>query len=96
MNLNQVKNNWKQLKVDFAHFFGGLDCDLPVLNKTQLVSYENKRNELVNRAQEFNVLSDDERVALQLSDYQYYLSLGDRPSVAWLKSKSTRHRRSSD
>jgi hypothetical protein len=96
MNSNQVKNNWKQLKVDFAHFFGGLDCDIPILSKTQLVSYANKRNELASNTQDFNVLSDDERVALQLSDYQYYLSLGDRPSVAWLKSKGSRRRRSSD
>jgi hypothetical protein len=96
MKLNQVKDSWKQLKVDFANFWGELDCDLPILNKTQQVSYANKRTELVSRSQKINVLSDDERAALQISDYQYYLSLGDRPSVAWLKAHGARHRRSSD
>jgi hypothetical protein len=96
MNLHRVKNNWKNIKDDLASFWGGLDCDLPILNKTQLVSYADKRNKLVSNTQVFSALPDVEKVALQLSDYQYYLSLGDRPSVAWLKTQGSRHRRSSD
>lgn len=96
MSWNQIKFNWRRLKVNVTHLQGKFDGDLAVLNHEQIAAY---KLEIDKRARSNQVeidLSEDEVSNLLICDYQYYLSLGFRPSVAWIRAHRIRHRRTTD